>query len=149
MALLKAMSGGGGGNGSGANLDAIMDQFQVMIENLRKECYSQFMTLERDQPPIDERFDVVNGRLRELERQQQETTGLVDVCQDHLKRHTDEIAELRDLIKDISGKLGQLDSALSQFNDLLDKLRDLEDRLSRLESAAPAAVVESSHSGPS
>lgn len=43
MNILKAMMGNGDNSG-GANLDGLMDQFGIMIENLKKDCYATFAT---------------------------------------------------------------------------------------------------------
>lgn len=40
--ILKSMAGSGGGGDSEENNKGVIDAIEIMIENLRKECYAKF-----------------------------------------------------------------------------------------------------------
>lgn len=95
--MLKAMSKSGDG---GPSLDGVMDELHIMIENLKKECYATFVT-HPEKEKLEERVDVMNSRLREVERKNNEIEEAAEVSRDHIKRHSEDISDMKDQIANL------------------------------------------------
>ena len=119
------MGNTGGSGGSGANLDGIMDQLEIMVENLRKECYANFLS-QAHLEKIDERIDVLMSRMKEAEKQCQDNADGLETCGDHIKKHTSEIGEIHTNVDDLTAKVrsleGRTDTHERQISEILDKL---------------------------
>lgn len=114
-----------------------MEQLEIMIDNLRKECYASFIST-NEKEKIDERIDVIIGRLKEVERRCSDSEEAIDVQKDHLKLHTDDISDLKDRIIQIEGKIRELDSRTDKnerdIQDLFNRLNQLVEKLKELEN---------------
>ena len=126
MALLKAMGGSGGGGGQ--NLDGIIDQLNILVDNLRKECYSQFAT-KQDVEKLDIRVDVEASKIRELERLAEVNRDEISACKDREAQNSHNIEDLKALLDALTNRVGDIDErALQDIEDL----KRLEERLNSL-----------------
>lgn len=62
--LIKSMKGTGSGEEGGDNLGSL-DALEILIENLRKECYAKFAERE-DLKKSNERIDELERLMKEL-----------------------------------------------------------------------------------
>lgn len=95
LLLLKSLSGGGNSGDGGAG---IIDQLEILIENLRKECYAKFA--DRDD------FTNLKRRVAELEREYTELNKTcenqdisITACRDITDTNKLDIDELKKLLK--------------------------------------------------
>lgn len=132
--LLKAMNKG---DGCGPSLDGIMDELRIMIENLKKECFASFVT-HPEKEKLEERVDVVNSRLREVERKNNEIEEAMEVTHEYIKRHTDDIRDLKDqlaeLLRQMKDLQGMSDKNEKDISELFDKIQQLMDKLREIEN---------------
>ena len=133
--MLKAMNKGDGG---GPSLDGVMDELRIMVENLKKECYAQFVT-HPEMDKLEERVDVVNSRLREVERKNSEIEEAAEVTRDHINRHAEDISEIREIVDRLQRQMkeqqAKTDTHERDIQDLLEKLNALNDKIRDIEIA--------------
>lgn len=114
ITLLKAL---GGGDGKGPDLDSLINALQVMVENLRKECYAQFAerdehrTLQSKVRNLDEKTNDINKRLDNLDNGIFQCRSITDTNN----------MDIQDIKKKLNGLGGKSDS-----EDILRRLAQLE-----------------------
>jgi chromosome segregation ATPase len=115
-----------------------MDQFGIMIENLKKECYANFLS-QADKENIDGRIDVIMSRLREVEKKSSDNEEALEINKDHIRRHSEDINELKDALADLLAKLrsleGRTDKNDRDIADIMDRLQQLTEKMRQLEDS--------------
>ena len=86
LMLLKSFSGGGSEDTEGAR-QGMLDALEILVENLRKECYSKFA--ERDELYQQKKLiDDLNRRLSDLEKRLDSNDSSLNQCRTITNDHT-------------------------------------------------------------
>ena len=127
--LLKSLSnsGGDGSAGDGESKKGVLDALEILVENLRKECYAMFAGKEE--------FNDLKERVESLERDNDKNKKQIDSNLNDLNKHEglikkneEEIEALKKLLKDYLDQKSSganNSSNLGDISDLLKKLADL------------------------
>lgn len=114
----------GGGNMDEGTSKGLLDALEILVDNLRKECYAKFADRD-EQNEMQKTIDDLNARMTELEARVDNDESLLKDCKD--------LGETNRLdIEDILAKLHDLNSKLNGFEgleDLLNRLKKLEEEM--------------------
>ncbi|CDW76993.1 UNKNOWN [Stylonychia lemnae] len=138
LQLMKTLGGVGGGKMDDGTGKGLLDALEILVDNLRKECYAKFADKD-DQNEMQKKMEELNDRLSELEQRVETDEALLKDCKDQTDTNRLDIEDILAKLHDLNTKLNGFEGLEDLLNRLLRLEEEMENKLDKIDFANEVA----------
>lgn len=138
LQLMKTLGGVGGGKMDDGTGKGLLDALEILVDNLRKECYAKFADKD-DQNEMQKKMEELNDRLSELEQRVETDEALLKDCKDQTDTNRLDIEDILAKLHDLNTKLNGFEGLEDLLNRLLRLEEEMDNKLDKIDFANEVA----------